>query len=75
MEALAGTGGISPIHAKFRRQQSHFFPTLVTRVCGKSSVGLIIKSKVLNLVVSASFQSAQASAMNRFDNTLPSEGI
>lgn len=78
MEALVGTRGINPIHANCRRQQNHLFiPKIVSRVCVKSPVGVIgtSRSKFLNLVVSASFQSAQASTMDRFDNTLPSKGI
>lgn len=78
MEALVGRGGINPIHANCRRQQNHLFiPRVVTRVCVKSSVGVIgtSRSKFLNLVVSASYQSAQASTMDRFDNTLPSKEV
>lgn len=78
MEALVGTGAINPFKANCRRQQNHLFiPKLINRVCVKSLVGVIStsRSKFLNLVVSASFQSAQASTMDRFDNTLPSKGI
>ena len=71
MEALVGSGAINPFYANCRRFQNHlYFPKLVSVKYSATS-----KSRFLNLVVSASFESAQPSTMDRFDNTLPSKGI
>lgn len=68
---------ITPIGAHYKQHHSVFIPKLSlklrTNLC-RSRVGMIKHSQSFNSV-SASVQPLEASALGRFENTLPSKGI
>ncbi|KAM7509524.1 hypothetical protein LguiA_019977 [Lonicera macranthoides] len=77
MEGGLVSARINPIRAYYRNPQSRFIPThtlLGVKRVYVSPIGLIRKTKSSNNVA-ASVQPLEASALDRFDNTLPSKEV